>query len=108
MQTSQLQSLLCRNAAVITLLTAQMSFIKSTLGSVVNPDHSAWRGQRQQVRKLRTQVIKLAAIQKAIKFDLHAAKLARLRQNGHRRNKHGKDDRRYMVWVSKQAGLELL
>jgi hypothetical protein len=103
MKTSQLQSMLCRNAQAITLLTATMRDDKRL---IADAQYEASRKQlRNSIQRLRVQIKKLADIQKAIKFDLQAVKLARLHTVGRRRSKHGKDDQRYTDWLAKDEGI---
>lgn len=97
MKTNLLQSQLCRNALVITLLTKQ--FCESKADAKAAMLEQSRRHHRAKVRNLRKQIIKLAAIQKGIKFDLLATKMARLVV----RKKHGTEDQRYTDWKAKQS-----
>lgn len=103
MKTNLLQSQLHRNAALITMLCKQLSEAKADAKGAQLA--ASRRHHRATVAKLRVNVIKLAAIQKGIKFDLLAMKLARLRNDGVfvrggavTRKKHGKADQRYIQW----------
>lgn len=96
MKTNLLQSQLHRNAALITMLTKQMSEHKADAKAAQMKQSR--RHHRANAAKLSATVVKLAAIQKAIKFDLLAMKLARPVQ----RRKHGKDDPRYTAWADAQ------
>jgi hypothetical protein len=96
MKTNLLQSQLHRNAALITSLTKILcehkADAKAAQLSVSRRHH------RAIVAKLSAKVNRLAAIQKDIKFDLLAQKLARPAA----RRKHGKDDPRYTAWADAQ------
>lgn len=92
MQTNLLQSQLHRNALIITLLTKQLCEAKADAKGAQMA--ASRRHHRATVVKLSVKVSKLAAIQKGIKFDLLAQKLARPAA----RRKHGRDDPRYAAW----------
>lgn len=97
MKTNLLQSQLHRNAALITMLAKQLREAKADAkGAQLKLSRQR---HRATAAKLSVKVSKLAAIQKGIKFDLFATKLARATV----RRKHGKDDPRYTAWVQSQA-----
>lgn len=94
MKTNLLQSQLHRNAIVITLLTKQLCESKADAKFAQLP--SSRKHHRATAVKLSATVCKLAEIQKGLKADLLAQKLARVT----RRKKHGKDDARYTAWLA--------
>jgi hypothetical protein len=96
MQTNLLQSQLMRNAIVITMLTKNLQEAKvDAKGAQLAQSR---KHHRSVARSLSTKISKLAAIQKGIKFDLLAQKLAKPVV----RTKHGKDDQRYIDWSAQQ------
>lgn len=97
MQTNLLQSQLMRNASVITMLTKTMLEAKADAKAAQLAQSR--KHHRAMVRTLSAKIIKLAAIQKGIKADLQAVKLAR--PAGSRR-KHGREDQRYLAWAAAQ------
>lgn len=97
MKTNLLQSQLHRNAITITMLTKQLCESKAD-AKAAQLDASR-RHHVTVARKLRATVIRLADIQKGIKADLLATKLARVTRS----KKHGKDDARYTQWLALQA-----
>jgi hypothetical protein len=98
MQSNLLQSQLHRNALIITLLTKNLCEAKADAkGAQLSASR---KHHRATAVKLSGKIAKLAAIQKAIKFDLLATKLAKPVQ----RKKHDKNDPRYTAWAdSKMA-----
>lgn len=97
MKTNLLQSQLHRNASIITALTKQMCEAKADAKAAQMA--ASRRHHRATAVKLSAKVSKLAAIQKGIKFDLFATKLARVSV----RRKHGMDDPRYDAWLASSA-----
>jgi hypothetical protein len=113
MQTNLLQSQLHRNAIIIT------SLIKAMLEAKADAKGAQLAASRKHHRSvvvsLSKKINRLAEIQKAIKFDLHAMKLARLVRDQHgdvvpgarlvhgvavQRKKHGTNDQRYIDWLA--------
>lgn len=97
MKTNLLQSQLMRNAGIITILTKQLGEAKADAKGAQLA--ASRKMHRATATKLRKNVATLALIQKGIKFDLHAMKLARPVQ----RKKHNKTDPRYGAWLERSA-----
>lgn len=92
MKTNLIQSMLHRNATAITMLAKQLCESKADAKGAAY--EASRRHHRAKAAKLSATVAKLSAIQRDLKVEMLAHKLAR----PHVRTKHGMDDPRYVAW----------